>query len=152
MIRINDIVDRVMEYNPGANVDVIERAYVYSARVHQGQMRLSGEPYLSHPLEVAGILSEMRLDEESIAAGLLHDVVEDTKATPEEIEDFFGPEIKHIVTGVTKLSKLPFSSSEARQAESIRKMLLKRKLGDISRGDIEVDYKMIFPKKKKGRR
>ncbi len=124
MIRINDIVDRVMEYNPGANVDIIERAYVYSARVHLGQMRLSGEPYLSHPLEVAGILSEMKLDEESIAAGLLHDVIEDTKATPEEIEDIFGSEIKHIVSGVTKLSKLPFSSSEARQAESIRKMLL----------------------------
>jgi len=124
MIRINDIVDRVMEYNPGANVDIIERAYVYSARVHLGQMRLSGEPYLSHPLEVAAILSEMKLDEESIAAGLLHDVIEDTKATPEEIEDIFGFEIKHIVSGVTKLSKLPFSSSEARQAESIRKMLL----------------------------
>ncbi len=124
MIRINDIVDRVMEYNPGANVDIIERAYIYSARVHLGQMRLSGEPYLSHPLEVAAILSEMKLDEESIAAGLLHDVIEDTKATSEEIEDIFGHEIKHIVSGVTKLSKLPFSSSEARQAESIRKMLL----------------------------
>jgi guanosine-3',5'-bis(diphosphate) 3'-pyrophosphohydrolase len=124
MIRINDIVDRVMKYNPGANVDIIERAYVYSARVHLGQMRLSGEPYLSHPLEVAAILSEMKLDEESVAAGLLHDVIEDTKATPEEIEDIFGPEIKHIVSGVTKLSKLPFNSSEARQAESIRKMLL----------------------------
>jgi len=124
MIRINDIVDRVTEYNPEANVDVIERAYVYSARVHLGQMRLSGEPYLSHPLEVAAILSEMKLDSESIAAGLLHDVVEDTKATPEEIEDIFGPEIKNIVSGVTKLSKLPFSSSEDRQAESIRKMLL----------------------------
>jgi GTP diphosphokinase / guanosine-3',5'-bis(diphosphate) 3'-diphosphatase len=124
MIRINDIVDRVMEYSPGADVDIIERAYVYSARVHLGQMRLSGEPYLSHPLEVAGILSEMKLDAESIAAGLLHDVVEDTKATPEEIEDIFGPEIKHIVSGVTKLSKLPFGSKQARQAESIRKMLL----------------------------
>jgi guanosine-3',5'-bis(diphosphate) 3'-pyrophosphohydrolase len=124
MIRINDIVDRVMEYNPGADVDVIERAYVYSARVHLGQMRLSGEPYLSHPLEVAAILSEMKLDAESIAAGLLHDVVEDTKATPEEIEDIFGSEIKHIVSGVTKLSKLPFGSKQARQAESIRKMLL----------------------------
>jgi len=124
MIRINDIVDRVLEYNPGADVDVIERAYVYSARVHLGQMRLSGEPYLSHPLEVAAILSEMKLDAESIAAGLLHDVVEDTKATPEEIEDIFGFEIKHIVSGVTKLSKLPFGSKQARQAESIRKMLL----------------------------
>jgi len=124
MIRINDIVDRVTEYNPGADVDIIERAYVYSARVHLGQMRLSGEPYLSHPLEVAGILSEMRLDAESIAAGLLHDVIEDTKATADEIEDMFGPEVTHIVSGVTKLSKLTFGSKQARQAESIRKMLL----------------------------
>ncbi len=124
MIRINDIVDRVTEYNPGADVDVIERAYVYSARVHLGQMRLSGEPYLSHPLEVAGILSELRLDAESIAAGLLHDVIEDTKATAEEIEDMFGSEVTHIVSGVTKLSKLTFGSKQARQAESIRKMLL----------------------------
>jgi GTP pyrophosphokinase len=124
MIRINDIVDRVLGYSPDANVDIIERAYIYSARVHQGQMRLSGEPYLSHPLEVAGILSEMKLDPESIAAGLLHDVIEDTKATPEEIEDIFGSEVRHIVSGVTKLSNLPFSSKQARQAESIRKMLL----------------------------
>jgi guanosine-3',5'-bis(diphosphate) 3'-pyrophosphohydrolase len=124
MIRINDIVDRVLAYNPDANIDIVERAYIYSARVHQGQMRLSGEPYLSHPLEVAGVLSEMKLDPESIAAGLLHDVIEDTKATPEEIEDTFGPEVTHIVSGVTKLSKLPFSSKQARQAESIRKMLL----------------------------
>ncbi len=124
MIRINDIVDSVTEYNPDANVDIIERAYVYSARVHLGQTRLSGEPYLSHPLEVAGILSEMRLDAESIAAGLLHDVIEDTKATAEEIEDMFGLEVTHIVSGVTKLSKLTFGSKQARQAESIRKMLL----------------------------
>jgi GTP pyrophosphokinase len=124
MIRINDIVDRVLEYNPDANTDIVERAYIFSARVHQGQMRLSGEPYLSHPLEVAGVLSELKLDPESIAAGLLHDVIEDTKATQEEIEDMFGPEVTHIVSGVTKLSKLPFSSKQARQAESIRKMLL----------------------------
>ena len=97
MIRINDIIDRVLAYNPDANIDIVERAYIYSARVHQGQMRLSGEPYLSHPLEVAGVLSEMKLDVESIAAGLLHDVIEDTKATPEEIEDIFGAEVRHIV-------------------------------------------------------
>ncbi len=124
MIRISDIVDRVLAYNPDANTDIVDRAYIYSARVHQGQMRLSGEPYLSHPLEVAGVLSEMKLDPESIAAGLLHDVIEDTKATPEEIENIFGPEVKHIVSGVTKLSNLPFGSKQARQAESIRKMLL----------------------------
>ena len=124
MIRINDIIDSVAEYHPDADLDIIDRAYVYSARVHDGQVRLSGEPYLTHPLEVAGILAEMRLDEVSIAAGLLHDVVEDTHASPEEIEGIFGTEIRHIVSGVTKLSTLPFSSSQARQAESIRKMIL----------------------------
>ncbi|MEJ2096112.1 MAG: bifunctional (p)ppGpp synthetase/guanosine-3',5'-bis(diphosphate) 3'-pyrophosphohydrolase [Deltaproteobacteria bacterium] len=124
MIRINDIIDRILEYNPEADIDIVERAYVYSARVHQGQLRLSGEPYLSHPLEVAGVLSEMKLDVESIAAGLLHDVIEDTKATAEEVEAFFGAEVRHIVSGVTKLSNLPFSSKQARQAESIRKMIL----------------------------
>ena len=124
MIRITDILDKVSAYHPEADLSLIERAYIYSARVHEGQVRLSGEPYLSHPLEVAGILADMNLDEISIAAGLLHDVIEDTQATPEEIRDIFGPEVLHIVTGVTKLSKLRFSNSQARQAESIRKMLL----------------------------
>ena len=124
MIRINDILDKVSEYNPGADPDIISRAYVYSARVHEGQVRLSGEPYLSHPLEVAGILADLNLDVVSIAAGILHDVIEDTRATPEEIEDVFGPEVLRIVSGVTKLSKLPVRSSKARQAENIRKMLL----------------------------
>ena len=124
MIRITDILDKVHEYSPEADVSLIERAYVYSARVHEGQVRLSGEPYLMHPLEVAGILADMNLDVVSIAAGLLHDVLEDTPAEPEEIKALFGTEVHHIVSGVTKLSKLRFSSSQARQAESIRKMLL----------------------------
>lgn len=124
MIRINDILDRILDYNPDADLDVVERAYIYSARVHDGQIRLSGEPYLTHPLEVAGILTELKLDVESIAAGLLHDVIEDTHATDEEIKDMFGPNIQHIVSGVTKLSKLTFLRSEERQAESIRKMIL----------------------------
>jgi GTP pyrophosphokinase len=124
MIRITDILDKVAEYSPEADLSLIERAYIYSARVHEGQVRLSGEPYLSHPLEVSGILADMNLDEISVTAGLLHDVLEDTAATPEEIEKLFGPEVLHIVSGVTKLSKLRLSSSEARQAESIRKMLL----------------------------
>jgi GTP pyrophosphokinase len=123
MIRINDIVDRIFENNPDADVDLVERAYIYSARVHDGQIRLSGEPYLSHPLEVSGILADMNLDVVSIAAGLLHDVVEDTHATEEEIREMFGDEVCHIVSGVTKLSKLPFHTSQERQAESIRKML-----------------------------
>jgi GTP diphosphokinase / guanosine-3',5'-bis(diphosphate) 3'-diphosphatase len=124
MIRINDILDRVFDYYPEADLSEIEKAYVFSARVHDGQVRLSGEPYLSHPLEVAGILAEMKLDTVSVAAGLLHDVVEDTFATPEEIRDLFGEEIHHIVSGVTKISVLSFKSSRERQAESIRKMIL----------------------------
>ena len=124
MIRINDIVEKVSDYVPDADLDIIERAYIYSARVHEGQVRLSGEPYLSHPLEVAGILADMKLDPESVTAGLLHDVIEDTSATPEEIKALFGPEVLHIVSGVSKLSSLSFGSSQARQAESIRKMFL----------------------------
>ena len=124
MIRITDIVDKVTEYVPDTDLDIIERAYIYSARVHEGQVRLSGEPYLSHPLEVAGILADMKLDPESVAAGILHDVIEDTPATPKEIKTLFGPEVMHIVSGVSKLGSLSFGSSRARQAESIRKMFL----------------------------
>ena len=124
MIRINDIIEKISEYHPEADLDIIERAYIYSARVHAGQVRLSGEPYLSHPLEVAGILSDMKLDDRSVAAGLLHDVIEDTQAVPEELEELFGSEVLHIVSGVTKLSGLSFHSTRARQAESLRKMFL----------------------------
>ena len=124
MIRINNIIDKISEYHPEADLDIIERAYIYSARVHAGQVRLSGEPYLSHPLEVAGILSDMKLDVISVAAALLHDVIEDTQAVPEEVEELFGSEVLHIVSGVTKLSGLSFHSTRARQAESLRKMFL----------------------------
>jgi GTP pyrophosphokinase len=124
MIRISDIIEKIIEYNPDADLDLIDRAYIYSAKVHDGQMRLSGEPYLSHPLEVAGILADMRLDVVSVAAGLLHDVIEDTHASAEEISQFFGKEVLHIVSGVTKLSTLSFSDAQVREAESIRKMLL----------------------------
>jgi GTP diphosphokinase / guanosine-3',5'-bis(diphosphate) 3'-diphosphatase len=124
MIRITDILDTIVEYNPEGELDIIDRAYVYSARVHEGQVRMSGEPYLSHPLEVAQILADMRMDVESIAAALLHDVIEDTPATKEDIADMFGPGVAHIVEGVTKLSALPFSNKVAQQAESLRKMIL----------------------------
>jgi GTP pyrophosphokinase len=124
LIRVNDILDKVSEYHPEADLDIIERAYIYSARVHEGQVRLSGEPYLSHPLEVAGILTDMKLDVISVTAGFLHDVIEDTHAVPEDIDKLFGPEVQHIVSGVTKLSSLSFHSSRARQAESLRKMFL----------------------------
>jgi len=103
MIRITDILDKIYEYNPGGDSDIIDRAYIYSARVHEGQVRLSGEPYLSHPLEVADILADMKMDVESIAAALLHDVIEDTPATKEDIEEMFGPGVARIVSGVTKL-------------------------------------------------
>jgi len=124
VIRINDILDKVAEYHPEANRDIIDRAYIYSAKVHEGQVRLSGEPYLSHPLEVAGILADMKLDAVSITAGLLHDVIEDTSADPEDIREMFGEEVLHIVSGVTKLNALPFDTSLKRQAENVRKMLL----------------------------
>jgi len=124
LIRVNDILDKISEYHPEADLGTLERAYIYSARVHEGQVRLSGEPYLTHPLEVAGILTDMKLDVISVVAGLLHDVIEDTHALPEDIEKLFGPEVRHIVSGVTKLSSLSFHSSRARQAESLRKMFL----------------------------
>jgi GTP pyrophosphokinase len=124
MIRINNILDKLTEGCPDADVDVVERAYVYSAQVHAGQMRLSGEPYLMHPLEVANILADMRLDPVSVASGLLHDVLEDTRARADDVEALFGPDVLRIVSGVTKLSLMPTSSSQERQAENIRKMFL----------------------------
>jgi guanosine-3',5'-bis(diphosphate) 3'-pyrophosphohydrolase len=124
MIRIGDIIDKIAAYNPDADLGIVNQAYVYSAQVHDGQVRLSGEPYLSHPLEVAGILADMKLDTISVVAGLLHDVIEDTHATAAEVRETFGPVVEHIVSGVTKLSALPLENARARQAESIRKMLL----------------------------
>lgn len=124
MIRITEILDKLYEYYPDVDDDIIDRAYIFSARVHAGQLRLSGEPYLAHPLEVANILTEMKLDPVSIAAGLLHDVVEDTHSTAEEIYNIFGKDVTHIVSGVTKISSLPFSSDQHRQAENTRKMIL----------------------------
>jgi GTP diphosphokinase / guanosine-3',5'-bis(diphosphate) 3'-diphosphatase len=127
LIRLSDILTRVSSYHPAPDLDIIKKAYVYSAKVHQGQVRKSGEPYLIHPLEVAGLLAQLRLDEASIVAGLLHDTVEDTLATVEEIRDLFGAEIAAIVDGVTKLSKFSASqqlSQEEKQAENFRKMLV----------------------------
>jgi GTP pyrophosphokinase len=124
MIRFEDLVEKIREYAPEADIELLRRAYVFSAMEHKGQVRHSGEPYLVHPLEVADILADMRLDTAAIAAGLLHDVVEDTLTTVDRIQELFGPEIAHVVEGVTKLSAIPFSSKEERQAESFRKMLL----------------------------
>ena len=119
MIRIGDIIDRIQSYIPDADLGLIQKAYVFSASAHEGQVRLSGEPYLSHPLSVASILADMRMDEASIAAGLLHDTVEDTKATIPELKEIFGVEVAHIVDGVTKISKMVFESREEAQAENI---------------------------------
>jgi guanosine-3',5'-bis(diphosphate) 3'-pyrophosphohydrolase len=124
MIRFEDLVEKVRANTPDADVELLRRAYVFSALEHKGQVRHSGEPYLIHPLEVANILADMRLDAVAIAAGLLHDVVEDTLTTIERIQELFGPEVAHVVEGVTKISAISFSSKEARQAETFRKMLL----------------------------
>ncbi|MBW2242685.1 MAG: bifunctional (p)ppGpp synthetase/guanosine-3',5'-bis(diphosphate) 3'-pyrophosphohydrolase [Deltaproteobacteria bacterium] len=124
MLRFNDIADRVLEYDSECDLELLQRAYVFTAKVHEGQERLSGEPYLIHPLEVAGILVDMRLDEVTIVAGLLHDTVEDTLASLEEIERLFGDEVAFLVEGLTKISKVQFRSARARQAENFRKMLV----------------------------
>jgi guanosine-3',5'-bis(diphosphate) 3'-pyrophosphohydrolase len=124
MIRFEDLVDKVRANTPDADIELLRRAYVFSALEHKGQVRHSGEPYLVHPLEVASLLADMRLDVVAIAAGLLHDVVEDTLTTIGRIEELFGREVAHVVEGVTKIGAIPFASSEARQAENFRKMLL----------------------------
>jgi guanosine-3',5'-bis(diphosphate) 3'-pyrophosphohydrolase len=124
MIRFETLLEKVRSYSPEADLELLRRAYVFSALEHKGQVRHSGEPYLIHPLEVADLLADMKLDVVAVAAGLLHDVVEDTLTTPERIQELFGPEIAHVVEGVTKIGAIPFSSSEERQAENFRKMLL----------------------------
>src|ERR687898_321294 len=124
MIRFEDLLDKVRGYSPDADLELLRRAYVFSALEHKGQIRHSGEPYLVHPLEVSDILADMKLDAVCIAAGLLHDVVEDTLTTPDKIRQMFGEDVAHIVEGVTKIGAIPFSSSEERQAENFRKMLL----------------------------
>ncbi len=124
MIRLNDITSQLLNYHPKADVSLVEKAYVYSAKVHQGQIRLSGEPYLSHPLEVAHILTRMNMDVISVVAGLLHDTIEDTGTELSELERLFGNETANIVDGVTKISKIHFSTREEQQAENMRKMIL----------------------------
>jgi GTP diphosphokinase / guanosine-3',5'-bis(diphosphate) 3'-diphosphatase len=124
MIRFEDLVEKVRDTNPDADIELLRRAYVFSAFEHKGQVRHSGEPYLIHPLEVADILADMKLDVVAIAGGLLHDIVEDTQTPIEKIRDLFGPDVAHVVEGVTKLGAIPFSSNEERQAENFRKMLL----------------------------
>src|SRR5690242_18717446 len=123
-LKISDLIEKVRSYYPAADVDLIRKAYEFSARVHQGQKRLSGEPYLIHPLAVANIIADLKLDVPSIVGGLLHDTVEDTLTTLDQIKALFGREIATLVDGVTKLSRANFSSREEKQAENFRKMLL----------------------------
>lgn len=124
MISFDTLLDKARTWNPQLDTGLLRRAYDFSAAEHAGQKRRSGEPYLIHPLEVASLVADMRLDDVAIAAGLLHDVVEDTLTTIERVREHFGAEVAHVVEGVTKISSISFSSSEERQAENFRKMLL----------------------------
>jgi GTP diphosphokinase / guanosine-3',5'-bis(diphosphate) 3'-diphosphatase len=124
LLRQFELIDRVKQYNPATNEDLLNRAYVYAMRAHGEQKRASGDPYFSHPLQVAAILTELKLDDATIAAALLHDTIEDTAATRAEIDRLFGHDIGTLVEGLTKLKKLDLVSKEAKQAENLRKLLL----------------------------
>ncbi|WP_024515516.1 bifunctional (p)ppGpp synthetase/guanosine-3',5'-bis(diphosphate) 3'-pyrophosphohydrolase [Bradyrhizobium sp. Tv2a-2] len=124
MMRQYDLVERVRSYNPDTNEDLLNRAYVYAMKAHGSQTRASGDPYFSHPLEVAAILTDLKLDDATIVAALLHDTIEDTEATRAEIDQIFGAEIGALVEGLTKLKRLELVSREAKQAENLRKLLL----------------------------
>src|SRR6478736_3773836 len=124
MIRIEDVIEKVEKNRPGANIDLIRRAYLFSALHHRGQKRASGEPYLVHPLEVSDILADMRLDDVSVSTGLLHDVVEDTLVDLDTIREYFGDEITQLVDGLTKIAHISDLSKEKQQAENVRKMVL----------------------------
>jgi RelA/SpoT family (p)ppGpp synthetase len=124
MMRQYDLVERVRRYNPNTNEALLNRAYVYAMKAHGEQRRASGDPYFSHPLEVAAILTDLKLDDSTIAAALLHDTIEDTAATRAEIDQLFGPDIGRLVEGLTKLKKLDLVTKEAKQAENLRKLLL----------------------------
>src|SRR5664279_5097982 len=122
--RFRDLLRKIRAYRPTDDLTLVKKAYAFSQRQHEGQTRASGEPYLAHPLEVATVLAEMRLDTTAIAAGLLHDSIEDTEVTVDDIRREFGEQVAHIVEGVTKISKIEFASREEAQAESVRKMVL----------------------------
>jgi guanosine-3',5'-bis(diphosphate) 3'-pyrophosphohydrolase len=124
MLQVEQLIDRVRTYQPAADGELIQRAYDYSFRAHAGQTRKSGEPYIVHPVSVAGIIADLRLDAASVCAGLLHDVVEDTLATTDDLTKEFGTEVAELVDGVTKLSLINFTSKEDRQAENFRKMVV----------------------------
>src|SRR3989337_623537 len=120
LTRFRDLLKKIQQQRPHEDLELLHRAYQFSARYHMRQVRLSGEPYLSHPLEVAHTLADLRMDLPTIATALLHDVVEDTEVTLEEIRENFGEEVAHLVEGVTKVSRLDFMSREEWQAENVR--------------------------------
>src|SRR6266851_4350418 len=124
MMRQYDLIERVRRYNPNTNEALLNRAYVYAMKAHGEQRRASGDPYFSHPIEVAAILTDLKLDDATIAAALLHDTIEDTEATRAEIDTLFGRDIGTLVEGLTKLKKLDLVTKEAKQAENLRKLLL----------------------------
>ncbi|MEQ7873684.1 bifunctional (p)ppGpp synthetase/guanosine-3',5'-bis(diphosphate) 3'-pyrophosphohydrolase [Sphingomonas sp. ASV193] len=124
MLRQYELIERVRAYDPDADEGLINRAYVFSMKAHGAQVRASGDPYFSHPIEVAGILTDLKLDDETIVTAILHDTIEDTVATPEQIEKLFGPSVARLVDGVTKLSKIEAQSESERAAENLRKFLL----------------------------
>ena len=124
MIRYEDLEEKVRKYHPDADLELLRKAYIFSAREHKGQVRQSGEPYLSHPLEVANILAELKLDVACVSVGLLHDVVEDTLTSLDTIREYFGADIAHMVDALTKISQIQFSSRQQKQAENFRKLLL----------------------------
>jgi GTP diphosphokinase / guanosine-3',5'-bis(diphosphate) 3'-diphosphatase len=130
MIRFEDILEKVESYKPDFDEELLQKAYIFSAREHRDQVRSSGEPYLIHPLNVAYILADMRLDETSVAVGLLHDVLEDTLTTKEKLQELFGDAVAELVDGVTKISRYAYVSKEEQQAETFRKMLLAM-VGDL---------------------
>ena len=139
MLRQYELIERVKSYDPAADEALINRAYVFSVNAHGTQKRASGDPYFSHPIEVAGILTDLRLDDETIATAILHDTIEDTVATQEEIEDLFGENVARLVDGVTKLSTIEAQSDTERAAENLRKFLL------AMSGDIRVFCSSSWP-------
>src|SRR5208283_2839184 len=124
VVRLEDIVERIQNHHPDTDVDLLRRAYIFSAKAHHGQTRLSGEAYLNHPIEVSAILADLKLDSITVVAGLLHDTVEDTTATENEIAAMFGKEVARLVDGMTKLSRMELQSGEQREAENFRKMIV----------------------------
>ena len=124
MLRQYELVEKVRGYDPDADEALLNRAYVFSMKAHGAQVRASGDPYFSHPIEVAGILTDLKLDDETIVTAILHDTIEDTVATHDQIENLFGPSVARLVDGVTKLSKIEAQSENERAAENLRKFLL----------------------------